>query len=122
MSIAIVLSLSTTVLAQSERYVQVGTDSDGDAYLLDTKNMGKADPPFGQVIKLYQTKNDLMLEHLLNAGCGDERLWIAGMRVYGRNGVKLSEKKSGQEIPARGDSPGATAMKYYCHSIGARGW
>lgn len=120
-AIAIVLSM-TTAAQGAERYLKVGTDSVGDAFMLDTWTMGKKDETFGEVLKIYQLKGELMFEYMLHAGCGDERLWIVGSRVYGRNGVKVSEQKDNSEIPAHGDSSGSRAMKYYCRSIGARGW
>ncbi|WP_445634615.1 hypothetical protein NSTC745_06437 [Nostoc sp. DSM 114161] len=121
------ISLSSTngfALAQdTQKYVDVGSDSNGDPFLLDTTTMGETDKKFGSVIKIYQLKNELMYEYALHAACGDEKLWIVGHRVYnGNTGKKISEGKDSQEIPARGDAPGSTAMKYYCQTIGARGW
>ncbi|MEH1821506.1 MAG: hypothetical protein V7L31_20905 [Nostoc sp.] len=107
----------------AEQFLTVGTDSDGVPFKLDTQTMGKKDKKFGEVLKIYQLKNDLMYEHMLHASCGDERLWIVGHRVYnGNTGKKISEEKEDKEIPAHGDSPGSTAMKYYCQAIKARGW
>jgi hypothetical protein len=119
-----VLSTNGFVCAESAaKYFNVGLDSNGDPFLLDTTTMGEKDKKFGNVLKIYQLKNDLMYEHALQASCGDERLWIVGHRVFnGNSGKKISEEKDTQEIPAHGDSPGSTAMKYYCQAIKARGW
>ncbi|MEH2285479.1 MAG: hypothetical protein V7K90_29890 [Nostoc sp.] len=121
-SAVIVLSLST-VAQGAEQFLIVGTDSDGVAFKLDTQTMGEKERKFGEVLKIYQFKDDLTFEYMLHASCGDERLWIVGHRIYSkRTGRKISEKKEDKEIPATGDSPGSTAMKYYCQAINARGW
>lgn len=118
----IVLSLST-VAQGAEQFLIVGTDSDGYPFKLDTQTMGEKERKFGNVLKIYQFKDDLTFEYMLNASCGDERLWIVGHRVYNkRTGKKISEEKENKEIPAHGDTPGSTAMKYYCQAIKARGW
>lgn len=104
-----------------ERYVNVGADDSDNPFLLDTKTMGKKEPGFGNVIEVYQIKSNLMSVILLNPACGDNRLWIVGSRTYS-NGIKLTENKRRDEISSQGDSAGSTAMRYYCHSIGARGW
>ncbi|MGM3308893.1 hypothetical protein ACSQ6I_23430 [Anabaena sp. WFMT] len=120
-AIAIVLNLSAVTQA-AEQYLKVGTDNVGVPFMLDTWTMGEKDESFGKVLKIYQLKSDLMFEYMLDPGCGDERLWIVGTRVYNSKGVKVGEEKNNSEIPARGNSFGSTAMKYYCRSIGARGW
>ncbi|QLE42285.1 hypothetical protein FD723_18875 [Nostoc sp. C052] len=119
-----VVSTNGLVLAEgAEQFFTVGTDSDGVPFKLDTQTMGKKDRKFGEVLKIYQLKNDLMFEYMLHASCGDERLWTVGYRIYNSAGKKISEEKEGdKEIPAHGDSPGSTAMKYYCQAINARGW
>ncbi|MEH2067087.1 MAG: hypothetical protein V7K47_02755 [Nostoc sp.] len=106
----------------SEKFVNVGVDDDGNPFLLDTTTMGDSEKGFGSVIKVYQQSDNLMTEVLLQTSCGDDKLWIVGARVYSSNGVKLSENKQREEISARGSSPGANAIRYYCQSIGARGW
>ncbi len=118
---AIVLSFSS-VAQGGEKYLQVGTDSDGDAFMLDTQTMGRKERRFGEVLKVYLLKKDLMFEYMLRASCGDERLWMVGSRVYNGNAVKVSEERHNKELPARADTPSANAMKHYCQSIGARGW
>lgn len=119
-------SLNGSAFAQTtqdpEQFLTVGTDSDGVPFKLDTQTMGKKDRKFGEVLKIYQLKNDSMFEYMLNASCGDERLWTVGYRIYNNAGEKISEEKENKEIPAHGDSPGSTAMKYYCQAIKARGW
>ncbi|MBC6429608.1 hypothetical protein FM036_01490 [Nostoc sp. HG1] len=116
------LSISNGVFAQSAgKFVNVGFDSDGDPFLLDTASMRKREPGFGSVLKIYQMKNNLMSEILVRASCGDESLSIVGFRTYSQ-GVKLTEEKVRQQVAVRTDSPASQAMSYHCHSIGARGW
>jgi hypothetical protein len=116
------LILSSATLAQNTgKFVKVGTDSDGDPFLLDTTTMGKREAGFGSVLRVYQIKNDIMSETLLNAECGDENLSVVGLRTYNQ-GVKLTEEKVRQPLQVRTDSPGSQAMTYFCHAIGARGW
>ncbi|WP_335228447.1 hypothetical protein [Nostoc sp.] len=125
LSLAAVLtsSLGSVVSAQSkEKFVNVGYDSDGDAYLFDRTSLRKMEPGFGSVLKIYQMKNNLMTEILAKASCGDERLSIVGFRTYSQDGVKLTEDKVRQQVTVRTDSPASQAMTYYCHSIGARSW
>jgi hypothetical protein len=118
-----VLTLASTVSAQSaEKYVNVGSDSDDVPYLLDTATMGKRERGFGSVLKVYQMKNNLMSEILLQASCGDERLSVVGLRTYSENGIKLTEDKVRQPLQVRTNSPGSQAMIYYCRSAHARGW
>lgn len=120
-----VSSANGLVLAEdAQKYVDVGTDSNGDRFLLDTTTMGKKDKKFGSVIKIYQIKNNLfMYEYLLRPSCSDARIWAVGHRVYNINsGKKITEEKEDREIPGRGDNPGSTALKYYCQAIKARGW
>ncbi|MBD2679494.1 MULTISPECIES: hypothetical protein [Nostoc] len=117
-----VLSFTSVASAErAEKFVNVGFDSDGDPFLLDTTTMGKRERGFGSVLKVYQLKNGLMSEFLVHAACGDERLSIVGFRTYSQ-GVKLTEDKVRQEVAVRTDSPVSQAMTYYCHSVGARGW
>ncbi|MHC5736556.1 hypothetical protein [Nostoc sp.] len=120
-SAVIVLSLFP-VARGAEQFLTVGTDDGGVPFKLDTQTMGKKDRKFGEVIKIYQLKNDSMFEYMLHASCADERLWMVGYRIYNNAGKKISEEKEDREIPARGDTPGSTAMKYYCQAIKARGW
>ncbi|MEH1789696.1 MAG: hypothetical protein V7L23_30100 [Nostoc sp.] len=125
LSVAVILTLSFSNVASAERaekFVNVGYDSDGDAFLLDTTTMGKREQGFGSVLKVYQNKNKLISEFLVNAACGDETLSIVGARTYSQNGIKLTENKVHQSLQVRTNSPGSQAMSYYCHSIGARGW
>ncbi|WP_148650086.1 hypothetical protein [Nostoc sp. NIES-3756] len=119
-------ALLATLFLQSpskagKRFYQIGTDSDGKPYLLDTTTMGKIDKDFGKVISIYQLDGRFMNELLLRPACGNEELWLVGARVWS-NGVKVSQHKSREQLPARGTSPAANAMSYYCQSIGARGW
>ncbi|MEH2070043.1 MAG: hypothetical protein V7K47_18090 [Nostoc sp.] len=117
------LSFSSVVVAQSaEKFVNVGYDSDGDAYLFDRTSLRKREPGFGSVLKIYQMKNNLMTEFLVRASCGDETLSIVGFRTYSQDGVKLTEDKVRQQLQVRTDSPASQAMAYHCHAIGARGW
>lgn len=117
------LTINNVVSAQSaEKFVNVGSDSDGDAFLLDRTSMRKREPGFGSVLKIYQMKNNLMTEILVRASCGDESLSIVGLRTYNQDGVKLTEDKVRQQIQPRTDSPASLAMSYHCHAIGARGW
>ncbi|MEH2116071.1 MAG: hypothetical protein V7K39_26990 [Nostoc sp.] len=75
--------------------------------------MGKKERKFGNVLKIYQFKDDFTFEYMLNASCGNERLWIVGHKVYNkRTGKKISEENENKKIPAHGDTPGSTAMKY----------
>ncbi|MHC5827262.1 MAG: hypothetical protein ACYT04_68160, partial [Nostoc sp.] len=112
------------------KYFNVGSDSNGDRFLLDTTTMGELDTitigkkkhKLGEVLKIYQFKDDLTFEYMLNASCGDERLFIVGSRIYNSNSRKISEQKEDQEIPVTGDSLGNIVMKYYCQAIKARGW
>lgn len=126
LSVAAISVLSTNGLVSAEnaeKYFNVGLDSNGDPFLLDTTTMGEKDKKFGSVIKIYQLKNELMYEYALQASCGDERLWIVGHRVFNADtGRKISEERESQEVPARSDAPASTAMKYYCQAINARGW
>lgn len=118
-----VLSFSNVAEAQrAEKYVNVGFDSDGDPFLLDTASMRKREPGFGSVLKIYQMKNDQMTEILVRASCGDESLSIVGFRTYSQNGVKLTEDKVRQQVQPRTDSPASLAMTYHCRAIHARGW
>ncbi|MEH2179084.1 hypothetical protein [Nostoc sp.] len=117
------LSFSNVAFAQrAEKFVNVGYDSDGDAYLLDRTSMQKREPGFGSVLKIYQMKNNLMSEFLVRTSCGDESLSVVGFRTYSQDGVKLTEDKVRQQVQPRTDSPVSQAMTYYCHAIGARGW
>ncbi|MFN6465844.1 MAG: hypothetical protein RMZ41_029035 [Nostoc sp. DedVER02] len=122
-SAIIVLSLPTAVRG-AEKYFNVGLDTFGDPFLLDTTTMGEKDKKFGSVIKIYQIKNNLfMYEYILRPSCSDARIWAVGHRVYNINsGKKITEEKEDREIPNRGDNPGSTALKYYCQAIKARGW
>jgi len=105
-----------------EKYVSVGTDDSGNPFLLDTETMGKNDSLFAnEVIKVYQVRNGLMFEIVLQPACGDEQLSLVGSRIY-RNGIKISETPQDGKLVARSNTPGSNAMKYYCHSINARGW
>ncbi|MFN6559989.1 MAG: hypothetical protein RMY28_009295 [Nostoc sp. ChiSLP01] len=115
------LSFSSVASAEREKFVNVGYDSDGEPFLLDTTTMGKRERGFGSVLRVYQLKGGLMSEFLVHAACGDEKLSIVGFRTYSQ-GVKLTEDKVRQEVPVRTDSPASQAMTYYCHLIGARGW
>lgn len=118
-----VSSINGVVLAQSaEKYHNVGLDSSGDPYLLDTTTMGKRERGYGNVLKVYQIKDSLMTELLIKASCGDNRLWIVGMRTYNENGIKLAEDKRSQEVQLQAGSPATESIRYYCRSIGARGW
>jgi hypothetical protein len=118
------LSFNSVASAQrAEKFVNVGFDSDGDAYLFDTNSMREREPGFfGSVLKIYQMKNNLMSETLVRASCGDESLSIVGFRTYSQSGVKLTEDKVRQQIQPRTNSPASLAMSYHCHAIGARGW
>lgn len=116
------LSFNSVAEAQrAEKFVNVGFDSDGDAFLLDRTSMRKREPGFGSVLKIYQMKNNLMTEILVKASCGDESLSVVGIRTYSQ-GVKLTEDKVRQQVQPRTDSPASLAMSYHCHAIGARGW
>lgn len=116
------LSFSSVASAQrAEKFVNVGFDSDGDAYLLDTTTMGKRERGFGNVLKVYQLKQGLMSEILVQASCGDESLSVVGLRTYSQ-GVKLTEEKVNQPLQVRTDSPASQAMTYFCRAIHARGW
>lgn len=119
----LVLSLTAIAKAQdTEKYVNVGSDSDGDPFLLDTEKMGYPVPGFfGTLIKVYQIKNGLMTELLLNPACGDNQLKIVGSRTYS-NGTKITENRHREEIGFRPNTPSGEAMRYYCRSINARGW
>lgn len=117
------LSFTSAVSAQGmEKYLNLGEDSSGDPFLLDTTTMGKIERGFGSVLLIYQIKNGLMNEMLVKASCGDNRLWIVGFRTYGQSGSKLAEDRQQQEVQIQGASPASKSMRYYCHSIGARGW
>jgi hypothetical protein len=116
-----VLSSTTASAQRAEKFVNVGTDSDGDPFMLDTTTMGKRERGFGSVLKVYQLKNNFMTEILANAACGDESLLIVGVRTYSQ-GIKLTEEKVRQQVQVRTDTPISQAMTYYCRSINARGW
>ena len=117
------LSFSSTVFAQgTEKYLNVGEDSSGDPFLLDTTTMGKIERGFGSVLLVYQIKDGLMNEFLVKASCGENRLWVLGFRTYGQSGAKLAENKEDMEVQIGDNSPASKSMRYYCHSIGARGW
>lgn len=123
--VAIISALSFSSIAKvqsAEQYVNVGSDSNGDPFLLDTATMGRTDEEFGKTLKLYQIKNNLMKEILIDASCGDNRLWIVGVRTYSENGVMLSEDKVRQEVNIQSNSVASKSISYYCRSIGARGW
>ena len=127
LSVATILVLSTNglVLAQNaEKYLNVGSDSNGDPFLLDTTTMGEKEKKFGEVLKIYQIKHNLyMYEYMLRPSCSDARIWAVGHRVYNINtGEKITEEKEDREISDHGDNAGSTALKYYCQAIKARGW
>lgn len=121
---AIVSVLSLSAVAQAdEQFLVIGTDSDGVPFKLDTTTMGKKERGFGEVIKIYRVKGNYMHEYMLHAGCADKRLWQVGHRMYiVPTAEKISEEKEDTEIPANGNSPGATAMNYYCKAVHASGW
>jgi len=118
-----VLIFSDAAIAQNtEKYLNVGQDTVGDPFLLDTTTMGKIERGFGSVLLVYQVKNGMMDEILVRASCTETRLWILGFRAYDQNGIKVDEYKEQREVPIKGDNPASKSMQYYCHAIGARGW
>ncbi|MBN3951910.1 MAG: hypothetical protein HWQ38_37790 [Nostoc sp. NMS7] len=130
-AISVLITNGLVCAQDAEKYFNVGSDSNGDRFLLDTTTMGELDTitmgkkkhKLGEVLKIYQFKDDLKFEYMLHASCGDERLWMVGSRVFDRNtGRKISEGKEDKEIPVTGDSLGNIVMKYYCQAIKARGW
>ena len=124
LSAVTISALSFNNVAEAQRagkFVNVGSDSNGDAYLLDTTTMGNRERGFGSVLKVYQLKQGLMSEILVQASCGDESLSVVGLRTYSQ-GVKLTEEKVRQPLQVRTDSPASQAMTYFCRAIHARGW
>lgn len=120
-------AMLTTLLFQSpsfasERLLRIGADSDGNPYFLDVTTMGRVEENYGKVISLYQSNAGSMTEFLLRPACGDEELWLVGTRVYSSSGIKLRESKGLDRVAVKGTGAGANAMRYYCKSIGARGW
>lgn len=117
-----VLNLGAVAQADEE-FVQVGVDKNDVPFMLKTTTMGQKERGFGEVIQIYQVKGNYMDVYMLQPGCADKRLWIVGHRVYVViTGEKIKEEKQDTEIKALGDTPGATAMRYYCTSIHATGW
>ncbi|KYC42038.1 hypothetical protein WA1_18725 [Scytonema hofmannii PCC 7110] len=117
-----VVGFGSTASAQSQRYVNVGYDRDGEPFLLDTQAMNRPVLGFGRVLKVNQIKDGLMIQLLIQPSCADEKLWLVGSRGYNENGVKVAENKKREEVALKVGTPFTEAMRYYCRSVGARGW
>ncbi len=123
-AIAILLSGTVASLLQrgyanaqdAERYVTVGHDKGGNSVALDTKTIS------GTTYKLYGLYGDGIFETTFSASCGESRLFLNRVAIYGTEGQLLEEDKENEEIPFVASSSPGKAMRIICQKIGANGW
>jgi hypothetical protein len=115
-AIAILLSGNAAIAQDAERYVTVGHDKGGNSVALDTKTIS------GTTYKLYGLSGDGIFETTFSASCGESRLFLNRVAIYGTGGQLLEEDNENGEIPFVASSSPGKAMRIVCQKIGASGW
>lgn len=122
LTISLLIFGDAAIAQNTEKYFEVGQDSSGDPFFLDTTTMGKVEPGYGSVILVYQLKSGYMKEMIFKPSCSEKRLSILGIRYFDQNGTQVSEEKQEQDFPIQAGSTASKTMQYYCHAISASGW
>ncbi|MEA5505070.1 hypothetical protein VB735_18545 [Halotia wernerae UHCC 0503] len=115
-AIAVLLSSGKAIAEDIERYITVGHDKLGNRIALDIETIS------GTTYKLYGMYGDGIFETTFSASCGQSRLFLDHIAIYGSGGQVLQEdQKKGEVAFVASSSPGK-AMQIVCKKTGASGW
>lgn len=101
---------------ETEKYLTVGTNTEGNPIALNTQDIEGTD------FKLLSIYGETVTEITLHASCGDSRLFISKTANYSKSGQTLAEDETQKEISFKAETPAGKAMIFVCRSVGARGW
>lgn len=121
--LGVILSVATISLFNFNRLVlaetsdvQVGTDSNGRAIMLDVKSITE------KSYKLYQAHDGGIAELTFEPSCAEGRLFTVNLAVYNSTGELIGEDKSSKEMFFKPGSAAAVSLQMYCKAFHARGW
>lgn len=101
---------------QAEKYLNVGTNSEGQSILLNTEEIE------GTQFNLVTRYGSTIVKTGFYANCGDTQLTRTKMETYTESGEPLAEDNTRTEIKFNAKSPSGIGMTYVCRQEHARGW